>query len=603
MAWADDIGKIGQSWVHYVRIKPRTCSLVYGNSPCTASGGQCAYSWATCEDKDNFDLTTKTFEFSSKEGPKIFDGTQVIPSLEKVAELPTEINPSKSITINARVQLTFQDVKDPPAFDADKGAGKYHTYRNSTFWRIFKRVYRESFKYCEVELYEGLPSYTSLSDFSLRRQLILNNIEILNNGKVKVTATDKMRTIKAIKIPNAISSSNVITSELTSGVTTDIDITDGDEFKLLSGGYSSYIKVIDSDNGDEYIKFTGISGNQLTGLTRGLFGTSDVTHAVDKKVIQVAVFADATDTGIAADLGVNPVDAMKEIILAWVGIDSADVDTSQFDSERDIWYISPRFRRIVESPTSAEKLLAQLRQLTMSNIWQNEEQKLTFKALAPPAPGEDRPEFRTDENIIDDSLSVNDKVETQISRIIIHFDPDDTWGTKDHTSEDEFSQHLIWINASAENPNGQADQVEIEFFADWIYNVAEAIIFASRYSRRYSPVAPAEVKFKVTRRDAEVETGEFVDLTAEQFVNDDGTIDTLNFQILSKSENENGVISMKALETKFEKKYGFIAPTTSPAWPDWPDADAAEREYAYIAATESDGTPYMSDGGPVTYIW
>ena len=600
MAWADDIDKIGQSWVHYIRIKPRVCTNTYGNSPCTASGGQCAYSWATCEDKDNFTLGTRTFEFSSKEGPKIFDGTQVQPTLEKVNELPTEINPSKSITINARVQLTFQDAKNPPPFDSDKGAGKFYTYRDGTFWRIFKRIYRESFKYCILELYEGLPSYTSISDFSLRRKLFINNIEILNNGKVRVTATDKTRSLKTIKIPNAISSSNITTAQVTAGDSI-IPVTDDSEFKILSAGYSSYAKIIDSVAGDEYVKFTEIdSTGALADVTRGLFGTSDVTHAAGKKVIQVAVFADDTDTGIAVDLGVNPVDAMKEIILGWVGVDAADVDDTQFDAERDLWYISPKFRRIVESPITADKLLAQLRQFTMSNIWQDEEQKLTFKALAPIAPGESRVEFRTDENIIDDSLSVNDKVETQVSRIIIHFDPDDTWGTKDHTSEDEFNQHLIWINTSAEDENGQADQVDIEFFADWIYNVEEAQIFASRYSRRYSPVAPVEIQFKATRRDAEVETGDFIDLTAEQFVDDDGSIDTLNFQILSKAESQNGIITMKALETKFEKKYGFIGPA---GLPDWTSASTAQRKYAYIADTESDGTPYMSDGGPVTYIW
>jgi len=597
MAWSDDIGKIGRSWVWYIEIEPRACANVYGNSPCTASGGQCGYSWATCEDPNNFVLDTVTYKFSSKDGPKIFDGTQVQPTLVSVSDMPTEINPDKSTTINARVQMTFEDVKNPPPLHSDKGAGKFHAYRNATFWRIFTRIYRESYKYCTLRLYEGLSTYTQLSDFSLRRELRVNNIEFLSDGKVRITATDKTRSAKSIKIPNAISSSNVTTAQVTAGDST-IPVTDDSEFKILSAGYPSYAKIIDSVAGDEYVKFTEINSvGALANVTRGLFGTSDVTHAAGKKVIQVAVFADDTDTGIAADIGENPVDICKEIILGWIGTAAADVDDTQFDTERDIWYPSLKYRRIIESPVEADKLLSQLNQFMMANIWQNESQKLTFRGLKPQAPGESIAEFKTTENILKDSLKINNKVETQVSRVTVHFAPSDTWGTSDHSSADDFDEHLIWIDAAAENSNGQGDIVEVEFFADWIYAISEARSFASRYIRRFAPVAPAEIEFEVYRRDAETETGDIIDLTSDLFVDDDGSDDTLNFQILAKSESQKGIIKMKALETKFALKYAFIAPT---GYPDWTSATDAQKEYGYICNT---GTEKMSDGGPASYIW
>ena len=283
--------------------------------------------------------------------------------------------------------------------------------------------------------------------------------------------------------------------------------------------------------------------------------------------------------------------------LGWVGIDSGDVDDTQFDTERDQWYPSLKYRRIIESPVQADKLLSQLNQFMMSNVWQNEAQKLTFKGIVPIAPGETFTEFKTDENILNNSLKIDNKVETQVSRVTVHFSPDDIWGTKDHSSEDDFSEHLIWINAAAENSNGQGDPVEIEFFADWIYNISEAKSFASRYIRRYAPYAPAEINFNVYRRDADVETGDIIDFTSDFFVNDDGTDGTLNFQILNKAESQRGVIKMKALETKFALKYGFITPS---GWPDWTSADDDEKEYGYICDT---GTEQMSDGEPASYIW
>ena len=54
---------------------------------------------------------------------------------------------------------------------------------------------------------------------------------------------------------------------------------------------------------------------------------------------------------------------------------------------------------------------------------------------------------------------------------------------------------------------------------------------------------------------------------------------------------------MKALETKFALKYGFITPS---GWPDWTSADDDEKEYGYICDT---GTEQMSDGEPASYIW
>ena len=607
MAYDADKGKVGQNWVWYVEIEPRTCDNVYGVNPCTASGAQCAYSWATCEDLPNFVLTNRTFKFSSKEGEKVFAGTAVMPTLERVSDIPTEIDPKKSTTINARMSLTFQDVKDPPPMDSDKGAGKYYTYRDATFWRIFTRIYRESYKYCTMRIYEGLASYTSINDFKLKRELLVNNIEFMSSGKVRVTGTDKTRTTKGIKIPNAISSSNVLTQAIT-GASSIAYITDGTEYKMKADSSASYMKVIDETNGDEYIQFVSIVDDSLTlalGGGRGLFGTSAVDHAIGCKVIQVAVFADVADTGIAADTGVNPVDAIKTILEGWVEIDAGDIDGTQFDTERDDWYLQWKVRRIIESPVQADKLISQLNQMMLSNVWQDENEKLTFKGLTPVAPGDTRVEFKTSENVLDDSLRIDNKTETMVSRVTVHFEPNDTWGLKDHKNEDDFSQHLIWINAAAENPNGMGSEpVEIEFFVDWIYTISEAKGFASRYIRRFSPIAPAEIEFEVYRRDSDTETGDIIDFTSNFFVEDDGSDDTINIQILSKKENQSGIIKMKALETRFALKYAFITPSPSGGWPDWTASTDEEKLYGYICDQNSAGDEFfMSDGAGASYIW
>jgi len=169
MAYDDDKGKVGQNWVWFVQINPRTCTRTYGSYPCFASGGQCAYSWSTCEYPSAFGFsdTSKVYYFSSKHGKKVqaFAYFPVMPTLLSVSDLATELNPNKSTTLNARMQLTFEDVKNPPPFNSEKGAGKYYEYRNSTFWRIFTKIYEESYRYCRIRIYEGLAEYTTIADF------------------------------------------------------------------------------------------------------------------------------------------------------------------------------------------------------------------------------------------------------------------------------------------------------------------------------------------------------------------------------------------------------------------------------------------------------
>lgn len=612
MAWADDIGKLGKNWVWYVEIEPRTCDEVYGVAPCTASGGQCAYSWATCEDPANFDLTTRIFKFASKKGGLTFPGEQVQPTLIAVSDLPTEIDPKKFTTINARIQLTFEDVVNPPPIDVDKGAGKFYAYGTSTFWRIFQRIYRESYKYCAIRIYEGLPEYTTLGDYKLRRELKLNNIEVLSDGKVKVTGTDKTRATKQIKIPNQISSTNLTDASMGPGATAPVPVTDTTEFKEMpfaSGPFyeQNYVKIIDESSGgeDEYIRFDWIDhvNGLLEGTERGLFGTNITSHPAGCKVIQVAAFANNADTGLLADLGMNPIDAILFILRGWVGIAAADIDLTQFEDEKEVWYNSRAIRRIVESPIQADKLIAQLCQLMMGNVWQNEEQKLTFKGFHPNAITETVADLTTTDDIINNTLKNDAKVETQVSRVFLYYSPSDTWGVKDYKDPDEFDDKILWIDAAAENSNGQGDIVEIEFFANWFWKLEDARRFVSRYIKRYAPTAPAEANFTLYRKDAEIETGDLVDITSPLFVNDDGSDRTVNWQVLAKTESQQGIIKLKALETKFTLRYAIIAPDLSGGNPDYTSATDAQKEYGFICEVLSDGTAQMTNGDPAYYIW
>ena len=301
---ADYLTKVkdpSRTFVQLVEIDLDTCLLTYSIAPCTASGGQCSNTFKTCEDKANFDLGVKTFLFQSKRSPLVLKGLQAIPSLVSVSPVSTEIEPRESITINPRMEFIFDDEPDPQPFNHDKGAGFFHPLRKSTFWKILTSIH-PNFRRKPIRLFEGFPDSLK-SEYRLKFSGIIENIEFVDGEKVRVTATDEMKKFRELKIPNAISSSNVTTS-LIDAVTTTLPVANGDEFKLLSGGFDAYVKIIDDLNGDEYAKMTNISGNDLTIERTGLFGTFVNTHAQGVKVVQVAPFLDDADTGADGDEGV-----------------------------------------------------------------------------------------------------------------------------------------------------------------------------------------------------------------------------------------------------------------------------------------------------------
>ena len=55
-----------------------------------------------------------------------------------------------------------------------------------------------------------------------------------------------------------------------------------------------------------------------------------------------------------------------------------------------------------------------------------------------------------------------------------------------------------------------------------------------------------------------MQTGDIIDVTSFQFLDDDGTQDTVNFQVLSKIESQVGLVKIKALETKFDAKFDSV---------------------------------------------
>lgn len=213
--------------VHLVVVELDRCGNVYGDAPCAASGGQCYYSWASCEDKANYLRAKRSYSFVSRGGAGV-SVAGALPYLAEVSPLSTEIDPERSLTVDSRMQFLFDDDVAPVPADHDKGAGKYDATRDGTFWKNLV-ARNPNFRGRRVRLYEGLPGY-SMAEFKLKFTGALLNIEFVDDSRVRVTASDNMKRFKSVKVPNAVSSHNTLQADVTAGDLA-LTVADGGEFQ------------------------------------------------------------------------------------------------------------------------------------------------------------------------------------------------------------------------------------------------------------------------------------------------------------------------------------------------------------------------------------
>lgn len=118
-----------------------------------------------------------------------------------------------------------------------------------------------------------------------------------------------------------------------------------------------------------------------------------------KKIPQSTTVADSLQY-----VNENPVDIMLDLLTSHLQIDSTEIDTTTFESERDQWMPTVTFNRVIYKPTEITKLLNELQLETNSFIFHDGE-KITFKVFAPPKPSDETISWIDREVILSDSLS------------------------------------------------------------------------------------------------------------------------------------------------------------------------------------------------------
>lgn len=201
----------------------------------------------------------------------------------------------------------------------------------------------------DVVVYAG--HITGAFDFS-------EYIELARTKITKVTKIANGYSIMSKEVSNLIAQPALFRNDISTTAiipaSTTLDITDNTDWRP-----SGFIKV-----GSEFMAYSGLDANTttITGLTRGIFGSTAQEHEVGEEVYQVTEFNAVNPVDIIlqillSDTGNNTNDPTYDVIEQGLGIDPANIDITDFENTRDSHFSGELHSLLVYGATNMLKYL------------------------------------------------------------------------------------------------------------------------------------------------------------------------------------------------------------------------------------------------------
>lgn len=542
------------------------CGRTFGTSPCLATGAPCYNTWGTCKYPSAYTNVGKEYKFSRNDRPLIAPGIR--PYLKSYKELPTEIDPEKGLAINARVTLEFYDDESDTDVDVDPYLSQRSGVQGS-FWK--KLLARNKFyQRRQVVIKKGFKGMAE-ADYVVGFKGVIDSITGPVNGVVKTVIKDYLKKADAVDVPTA-TKGNATDNPLTSSAAT-INLDAATEYAA-----AGWVRI-----DDEIIKYTGKSGNQLTGCTRGEFSTAAAQHSQNATVQQCAVWQ-----------GQKPFDIISDILQNRVGIAALDIDITGAQADQDKWLPGYAFTGVVSEPTKASDLIAEICESAMSVIWwDNEAQLVKFRVSAPIPPGGTVLSLNDNEHIVAGSINIDRNEKSRASLVVVYYKKK-ALGNDDE--DDGYLAKVVEVDADKEGSKEYGERAIKKIYSRWIVNDGEANHLVSR-TLSWFKEPPVKLGFSAELKDDALKTGDLCRVTTDDILDVTGIPETRLYQVLRKEPREDNEISFLAMDTRRSKKYGFIAPN---GYPNYPSATAEQKEYAFIGNANNKVNGGIEDG---YYIW
>lgn len=606
MTWDAQRSRSGKRPWNWIEIELDRCTNSYGDgfeSPtglCLAQLGitgddKCFNSWETCQDQDNFVRAPFWVRFAEPvtDMPRAFDFDSASPSedglavflpfLRSISHSPTLPDPGESMGLRISLRVTLDD-----APHHDRGIDKYvdeRTYdamRQGTFLRKLRARWPHYIGR-RLRWYQGYITDTpSASDFRMR-EYVMERFEGPDaRGRVQIIAKDVLKLVDNDRAQAPLASTGKLSADMAdtdTPSTIDVTTTDTSEYDPVGSPSIGYVRI-----GGEIITYTGTTvidaaTVRLTGVTRSApapYTTPLEDHDTGDLVQLCHYFA-----------GSIP-DVLNELLTDFGGISSAYVPFTDWDTEATTWLAGETIQRLVTDPEGVQDLVNEIIEQTLVwGVWFDEvAQEIRFRVIRPADQTDTVVQITDDANIVADSIKLIDEPERLINEVQALYGQIDP--TKSRDELENYRAGIAVIDQDSQSAN-EANQRRIRrIFARWhpVANESNITAWAQRtLSSRAKNLRTIE--FDVDRKDEDIETGNFADITSRFVIDVFGAALSTRFQML-RVDSTGERVRMRAREDFFKaSKFGRWGPDESPDI-DWEFANDAERE-RYIFWTDDDG--------------
>lgn len=573
MSYDTEKVKLGRESLVVVGLVMDYCSLTAGVGACTATqtgDAKCHNTRATCNDAANYDKTTKEYKCCQPRS-SLPRGEPMFPVIDgKVKKSATSTTAGSGLGKRSVVQVKLKDFPHHDrGIDPYVSERTYDPLERGTFWGKFikRNPYYEG---RTLKVYYGYIGDTfSWSDFEIQEYDIVD-ITGPDNGYINITAKDVLVRTYDRKSQYPSASTGSLLADITSGATSATLTPSGignDEYPA-----SGYISI-----GKEAISFTR-SADVLT-LTRSQWGTEAKTHTAGDTV-QICASWDGT----------NIIDVLDELLVTGAGLPSAYIPTADWTTEKDLWLSAANVKGILMKPESIEKVIAELSESFMFDIWWDATaQEVKIKALSPEPSGVTVNTLTEGSNIKQGSLKIQRKSKDRYTEIRVFYNKTDY-------SEDDKLENFASIQISSDVGRAGADRYDGNSIktikSRWFEAGANAAQLAGRLLARFADT-PETVTFMLDNKDhGKMEMAGRVELDSWQFQDASGANEARKFQVLEIAEGEAGHdFKVTCLTSSFTGRYGFIAPIGTP---DYSSATEDQKDrYSFICLSTglfADGT-------------
>lgn len=532
-----------------VEIDRDICSLVYGVGLCTATGSPCYNTWATCQIKPVFAVTTQVMRFV-KPRADVPISLDAIPSVRSTTTSPTELNvgdvdaSSGPLGKRAQATVTFEDHPYSDALtDPYVATRTLNPFQNGTFWTKLKARWPIA-KGRSLRIRDGYIGQDP--EDMVSREYLIDAIDGPNsNGIVTVRAVDPLRLLddKTSQAPKQ--STGYLSADITNSQTT---------ITVVGAVLADYPATGTLRIEAELMTYTGrtISSGTITftGITRATDGSTAKEHKAESRVQTCVRYTNQ-----------NAWEVAKSLIEIYAPSAYGYIDTAQWAAEAAQWLDGFIVSGLISDPTGLNTLLAELCRDAQFFIWWDERlQKILLRAVRPPTGVP--VQFNENANILVGSQSIKTAPNERVSQLWYYYEPADL--SKKVDAEDNYRKVRIRIDAESESVREYDERAVKKIYSRWVRTDAIVVAITTRILARYRD-DPLYLTISVDAKDRNTWTADVVDVSSRLQTNTEGLPLTRRYQVISAQEVQPGAVIKYVLQTyDFTAKYAYWMASDAP---------------------------------------